>query len=78
MSVTIRVGDSEATVSRGMWTSDDKRLEFRLNWKEKIEVPPMTMVWDKDYFRAERAVKWLGGEVIRRDPVAEMDADTIY
>lgn len=63
MSVTIRVREADATLRRGRWRSDDEVL-LKLLRDMPERYPRLMYEPDPDLLDAERAVEWLGGEIL--------------
>ena len=64
MSVTIRLGDNEATVEARRWKCASAAVERMLNADVQAN-PPAHYTPDVDHYLARRAVERFGGEIVR-------------
>lgn len=78
MPASIRVNGAEATISGGVWTSDDRDLLRAL--QRGVRREPGRYYPDVDTGLAQRAVEQLGGEVldVELDDDDEGDRALIY
>ena len=66
MSATVKIGNFEATIEDGKWSSENKLLLDIINLTLPFEGVP-TSEPDPDKFLADLAIERLGGEIIKHD-----------
>lgn len=78
MAAKIKILGHEATVTEGVWTSDNHRLAIMLNANTaNLLITPPSYVPNLDLFIAEEIIKDFGGEVISFDEV-EIEDGLVY